>query len=294
MRNIIDVRWPAEVFQYVALGNMARHKEPKIGESVIASIEGRKYCVPIHAVPDYWTLVTLVSRLAAVNTQYQFYFRGQTNCYVEKGVHSLPPSLWRKRDQYEHKVKRLFYCDNRLKSAYKDYENRDKAIVSQFEESPLARWALLQHYEICDTPLLDITQSLHVACSFAQQNNGYAGFVYIFGFPYQTEKTMTSTEDELTVVSLLGVTPYNARRPLIQDGYLAGPNDWWKLLADGNHEYEIKPDDYGFHKRLIAVFEIAESRAFWRNSGFDVLGYETLMQSDTDEFARFLSGVDFG
>ena len=31
------------------------------------------------------------------------------------------------------------------------------------------RWALLQHYNICDTPLVDITQSLHVASSFALQ-----------------------------------------------------------------------------------------------------------------------------
>src|SRR5207244_9915763 len=33
------------------------------------------------------------------------------------------------------------------------------------------QWSILQHYEVVATPLLDLTHSLRVACSFAQLNS---------------------------------------------------------------------------------------------------------------------------
>ena len=38
--------------------------------------------------------------------------------------------------------------------------------ISQMKRFPELSWAVLQHYEICPTPVLDVTQSLRVAASF--------------------------------------------------------------------------------------------------------------------------------
>ena len=43
------------------------------------------------------------------------------------------------------------------------------------------QWSILQHYEVVATPLLDITQSLRVACSFAQlRSSDPTCYVYVF------------------------------------------------------------------------------------------------------------------
>ncbi len=40
----------------------------------------------------------------------------------------------------------------------------------------MLRWAILQHYEVCRTPLLDVTQS--IAASFASMVNGDERYVF--------------------------------------------------------------------------------------------------------------------
>ncbi len=52
----------------------------------------------------------------------------------------------------------------------------------ELERKKYIQWSILQHYEVTDTPLIDITQSLKVACSFAQlDNENSEAFVYVFG-----------------------------------------------------------------------------------------------------------------
>ena len=52
-----------------------------------------------------------------------------------------------------------------------------------FRDYPQARWAVIQHYELWPTPLLDFTSSLRVAASFAFgcDRNAPEGFLYIVG-----------------------------------------------------------------------------------------------------------------
>lgn len=46
------------------------------------------------------------------------------------------------------------------------------------------QWSILQHYEVVPTPLLDLTQSIRVACSFAQmRGTDSTCYVYVIGFP---------------------------------------------------------------------------------------------------------------
>jgi len=47
------------------------------------------------------------------------------------------------------------------------------------------RRTILHHYSVCDTPSLDLTHSLRVACSFAQLSSRDArAYVFVLGLPY--------------------------------------------------------------------------------------------------------------
>jgi hypothetical protein len=111
------------------------------------------------------------------------------------------------------------------------------------------------------TPLLDITQSLRVACSFAQfRSSDPTCYVYVLGLPYVTNRITINSEHDLVNVRLLSICPPAALRPHFQEGYLAG-------TADVTTEFESKTE-LDFRNRLIAKFAIPRARSFW-GTGFD-------------------------
>ncbi|MBW2619246.1 MAG: FRG domain-containing protein, partial [Deltaproteobacteria bacterium] len=126
------------------------------------------------------------------------------------------------------------------------------------------QWSIIQHYEVCPTPLLDFTHSIRVACSFAQRNHKHSeqGYVFVFGLPYITNRISINSEYDIINVRLLSICPPDALRPYFQDGYLAG-------TADITYEYESKTE-LDFRNRLISKFEIPNSTKFW-GRGFSML-----------------------
>jgi hypothetical protein len=80
-------------------------------------------------------------------------------------------------------------------------------------------WAILQHYEVCDTPLLDVTNSLRVAASFATNNPAAEGPVlYVLGVPSLSGSITASSEQGLQIIRLSSICPPEARRPYFQEG----------------------------------------------------------------------------
>lgn len=77
----------------------------------------------------------------------------------------------------------------KLKSKYpsKTYIVKRKRIV---------QWSILQHYEVTETPLIDVTQSLKVACSFAvlDNDNEYA-YIYALALIYKRTPKIKSIVD---------------------------------------------------------------------------------------------------
>jgi len=131
------------------------------------------------------------------------------------------------------------------------------------------QWSILQHYQVADTPLLDFTHSLWVACSFAQAaaKDGDA-FVYVFGLPYLSNRISINSED-LVNVRLLSICPPQALRPYFQDGYLCGTTDiFW--------EYQDKIE-LDFNLRLLAKFRIPRYTKFW-GKGFQRIPRSVLFQ----------------
>jgi hypothetical protein len=87
----------------------------------------------------------------------------------------------------------------------------------------ILRWAILQHYDVCDTPLLDITHSLHVASSFAYYENDHGdAFIYVLGLPQVSGSVTASSEHGIQIIRLLSICPPAALRAHYQEGYLTG------------------------------------------------------------------------
>lgn len=56
-------------------------------------------------------------------------------------------------------------------------------------------------------------------------NNEEFGYVYVFGFPYITNRISRNSEHDLINVRLLSICPPTALRPYFQEGYLAGTDE---------------------------------------------------------------------
>jgi hypothetical protein len=144
-------------------------------------------------------------------------------------------------------------------------------------------WSLFQHYELRDTPLLDLTQSLHVACSMARyKNKTQKAVLYVLGFEELSSTVSYSYNNHSLLIRLAGVMPKTAKRPLYQEGFLAGnfPNTSEKALFK----------DFDFSNRLLAKFSFDPfSKEFW-NDGFKPLPQRALFPTD-DMMGDFLREV---
>ena len=149
----------------------------------------------------------------------------------------------------------------KLKVCLKNQSNKILGL-QMINKYPEISWSLLQHYEVCDTPLLDLSRSLHVACSFAQDANaGDTGIVYVLGMPWQLDAVGYNSHEELVNIELLTVCPPQAQRPFFQEGYLVGPFPNYQL------DHPQRRRQFDFARRLVAKFKIPNTPDFW-DEGF--------------------------
>lgn len=203
-------------------------------------------------------LVEATAAFAFYNKDFMLFYRGQGADYKNKGDSStFYPTIYR-GDYLPHRE---------LRHKFDILEGASKAIVDLFEDRKidgfkdikrrkLIQWSVLQHYEVCDTPLLDFTHSLRVACSFAHlKNDTKRAYIFMFGFPYLTNRISLNSEHDLVNIRLLSICPPSALRPQFQEGYLAGTDE----VTD---TYDNK-SDLDFNNRLIVKFEIPTGKQFW-------------------------------
>lgn len=220
-----------------------------------------------HQVDSYLELARKVSELQYRNRDYVFLFRGQRRDYRNKRKNStLPPSLLRSEDIGSdfaklQRAERLLIEGYRLTGA--DKITRHQAL----------RWAILQHYEVCPTPLLDVTQSLRIAASFASQPETSEAFVYVLGVPNISGAITASDEVGLEVIRLSSVCPPEAVRPHIQEGYLLSE---FPELADLSQKAHYENHDLDFGRRIVAKFRFSPDR-FWEiDPAFPMIPREAL------------------
>ena len=123
-------------------------------------------------VEDFMDLATKVAELQFMNRDFVLLYRGQNSDYRnDKSNSTLKPSLLRPVENTSPTQPVLETRFNTLKIAERllienfsrsKFDGRDRV-----KRQRVLRWSILQHYEVCATPLLDVTHSLRIAASFA-------------------------------------------------------------------------------------------------------------------------------
>lgn len=225
---------------------------------------------PALPVTSFRNLMQHVARLAYSNKDHLLFFRGQASDHKNKArASSFYPSIYRgerlSQSELDVRFGILSSASKRLSEAFQ----REKIEgAPEVRKRRLIQWSILQHYEVCATPLLDFTQSLRVACSFAHAGQSVDDpFVFVFGLPYLTNRISVNSEHDLVNVRLLSICPPDALRPYFQEGYLAGTDE---VTTD-----YLSKSELDFNNRLIAKFQISKKPGFW-GQGFDPIPVEAL------------------
>lgn len=213
-------------------------------------------------VLDYKELRKHIAQLSYANKDCILFYRGQKDDYrnQKSGKSTFYPTMYRgdrlDKDELKYRWEKLNKASEifikKLRSKYpsKTYIVKRKRIV---------QWSVLQHYEVTETPLIDVTQSLKVACSFAvlDNNNEYA-YLYAFALPYYTNRISVNSEHYLTNVRLLSVAPPQALRPYYQEGFLIGEDEFSETYTN--------KDELDLNNRLVAKFKFKNTKEFWGDS----------------------------
>ena len=160
-----------------------------------------------------------------MNHQLHLLFRGQASDYLDtRGRSSLLPTIYRSASP--RLTRATLAARFRILAEFEAAVHKNRRAL-QFHigvsDHPEYPQALLQHYGICPTPLLDLTQSLRVAATFALKDSvENQGFLYIVAVPHATGSITHHADERIALVRLLNVCPKEALRPHFQEGFLAG------------------------------------------------------------------------
>ncbi len=239
---------------------------------------------PGHRVSSFLELATKIAELQFRNRDHVLLFRGQTGDYQNsKGNTTLKPTLFRPLRAGNPNSGTLMTRFSKLKKAegklVTKYAAKGLLGVERLQRHRILRWSILQHYEVCPTPLLDVTHSLRIAASFASHGATGDSFVFVVGVPNISGAITASAEAGLQITRLSSVCPPAAVRPHIQEGYLLGE---YPEMADYDqkelyHHYEI---DFG--RRLVAKFRFKPGK-FWKSDTFPKIEPDALYPSAAED-----------
>jgi len=212
-------------------------------------------------INSFQHLVENIAEISYRNPEHVLFYRGQDRDYQKTLrnvglVSSFYPSIYRNPGKALTVVEVI--------KRFKNLEGFSIRLIEKFSEEqidgheklskfPELSWAILQHYQVCDTPLLDATHSLRVAASFALNGNKSDGYLYVFGFPHPNGSITYSVDEELLNIRLLSICPPQARRPYFQEGFLVGTFPSHRLA---------KHPSLDIGRRLIAKFRLKKQK-FW-------------------------------
>jgi hypothetical protein len=247
-----------------------------------------------YRVRSFEELIKITSHLAAGNRDHHLFFRGQSRDYVDRnGRTLLYPTLYRspskaglkKRElaerwsSLEKLVRTVVAHRSTLKLPGKTHRHVESAI------------ALLQHYGLAPTPLLDVTPSLRVAASFAllpdhEGNAPTSGVLYVLALPYPHGRISHFVDQDTVLVRLVSVCPYEAVRPHHQEGYLVGKFP----ISDAGAVTVEKERNDNAASRLVAKLLLDDAAGTFFSSGFGRIPTATLMPPK-DAFGDLLRSI---
>lgn len=211
-------------------------------------------------VSSFYDLIMEIAELSYRNPDVMLFYRGQNNNYTKNNIATLYPTIYRATDKsninFDFKV--LNEASIKLIAALKADERIDSEELKEIRKIKLLQYSILQHYEVCKTPLLDLTQSIKVACSFAILNSkNDIGYIYVLGLPYINGRISVDSEEYITNVRLLSISSSAAKRPFFQEGYLV------QTEFASDIENNIKMDELDFNRRLLAIYKFKNDQQFW-------------------------------
>jgi hypothetical protein len=255
-----------------------------------------------YPVERYNELVSIVAELSYLNRESLLAYRGQARDFLNKAqASSLYPSLYRKNVLSKARLGRDFALLDELSAILAEETRKiDRKAGDELRKRRSLQQAILQHYRVCETPLLDLSCSLRAACSFAQLSAEpgfsaprYAGpsypasgervCVYALALPFPTGGVSIDPREEILSVRLLSACPTMARRPYFQDALLAG-------TADISDNYEDK-NELDFNRRLVAKFSIPAGDEFWEQGPGRIDGALLFPGADEDPMLRLCSAL---
>ena len=251
---------------------------------------------PPHDIYSYTELLRKVAALAYYNKQYSLFFRWQSNDYMysadgETGIHShLYPSILRTVPGIARSPVDMKYVIKRRFEILSEAENKVKPSVriGETRRDQTLRWALLQHYEVCPTPLLDVTSSLQIALSFALADSRDDTLLFVLAVPQITGIVAVSLESETQVVRLSQICPPEALRPHFQEASLIGNYPVWEQEKfSGDARKELRSNLAG---RLLAKFRLNKCNS-WRERGFTPTSAYILRPNDEDRYFKIMGKV---
>lgn len=223
---------------------------------------------PVHSYPE---LAKKVSELQFLNREHVLLFRGQRHDHLTtKGNSMLKAGIFRNFDgkpPTEKLLRQRFETLHLAESGLiQRYGARKLLGLERIRRHRSLRWAILQHYEVCPTPVLDVTHSLRIATSFASYGNEESddAFLFVLGVPNISGAVTSSSEAGIQIIRLASACPPEAVRPHLQEGYLLGEypeiSDY-----DQNTRYSFYEMDFG--RRLVAKFRF-NPQELWGNPNF--------------------------
>lgn len=251
---------------------------------------------PPHDIYSYRDLLRKVAALAYHNKQFGLLFRGQSNDYMlnalgEAGIHShLYPSILRTVPSISSSTVDMKFVLNCRFNILAAAERKLKtcAGIGEIARDQILRWALLQHYEVCPTPLLDVTPSLQVATSFAVESKKDGAILYVLAVPQIAGAVAVAIDAGTQVVRLSHVCPPEALRPHFQEGSLIGnypPIDTEDFLHNPSGKLR-----FNLAGRVLAKFRLYGCIS-WDQEGFLPLQQDLLRPDAEDTYFGIMSEV---
>ncbi|MDE0539369.1 MAG: FRG domain-containing protein [Rhodospirillales bacterium] len=214
-------------------------------------------------------------------------YRGQGEDFRTRGTRrlgprsSIYPTIFRQGNggllaDQKIRVRRFEHLDEYSAQLEQKYKFGGRPRVRMFEE---IRWAILQHYKKTPTPLVDVTESLLVAASFAyfhRQSN--VGYLFAFGFPHRHGSISYHADDQLVLVRLASTCPPEARRAHYQQACFAGH---FPLINYGSNGHNLA-------NRLVAKFRL-DFDNFWTDN-FRPLP-EAILYPPRDAIQKFVDSL---
>lgn len=209
-------------------------------------------------IETFHELVMEVGELSYKNPDVMLFYRGQNDNYTNYKYSTLYPTIYRIRGEknINNEFKVLEKSAKELVELLHKDKNIDSKELNEIKRIKLLQYAILKHYDVCKTPLLDVTQSLKVACSFAiLDNKRDIGYVYVLGLPYITGRISANSEEYITNIRLLSIGCSSSKRPFFQEGYL--------IKSKYSLDDDLRKGKLDFNRRIVAIYEFENNNTFW-------------------------------